>query len=242
MSNNQSNPSASAPPNTPNQTTQQGSGPTHVDKVDNNSHQPQNSTQHNDTQPSAVIAVETAGNQADRELQAAFHRSSPSDSSDHQPIKSLTTEDQFSAAVYIMTLSRRTKTSPPQCLILPHLSHFFQMTMPLCEAIQTTPAIQAGARILAPLLLHSSNVAQKRTEDERMRWFRYTRGETWDKEFNSQLKDLEAIAPDIKRAVERSPNVTIKKIRPDTKPPQTTLERLDAGWLQVPAGLHAGGS
>ncbi|KAH8710293.1 hypothetical protein GQ44DRAFT_435349 [Phaeosphaeriaceae sp. PMI808] len=112
------------------------------------------------------------------------------------------------------------------------------MTMPLCEAIQTTPAIQAGARILAPLLLHSSNVAQKRTEDERMRWFRYTRGETWDKEFNSQLKDLEAIAPDIKRAVERSPNVTIKKIRPDTKPPQTTLERLDAGWLQVPAGYN----
>jgi hypothetical protein len=61
--------------------------------------------------------------------------------------------------------------------------------MPLCEVIQTTPAIQAGARRIAPLS-HASKVEQKFTVDERMLWFRYTRGEAWDKEFDSQLYDV----------------------------------------------------
>jgi hypothetical protein len=42
--------------------------------------------------------------------------------------------------------------------------------------------------------------------------------------------------PEIKLAIEKKTKATIKRIQPDAKLPPPTLDRLDAGLLEVPAG------
>lgn len=64
--------------------------------------------------------------------------------------------------------------------------------MPLYEVIQTTPAIQAGARRLASIL-HASNPKQRPTSDERMKWYRFTPSVAWAEDFSIQLKEVQKI-------------------------------------------------
>ncbi|PVI02130.1 hypothetical protein DM02DRAFT_653885 [Periconia macrospinosa] len=83
---------------------------------------------------------------------------------------------------------------------------------------------------------NGSNATQVLTEDKRMKWFKYPRREAWDKEFDSLLEETKKIANDIKLAVEKGAGVTLRKRKPNEKRPQPTLERLDVGWVTVPAG------
>ncbi|ORX92419.1 hypothetical protein BCR34DRAFT_581109 [Clohesyomyces aquaticus] len=120
--------------------------------------------------------------------------------------------------------------------MLPHSSSFFNAsTMPLVEFIHTTPAIQAEARTLAPLLCES-DATQIPTEDRRVKWFKYKRGESWGKEFDALLEEAKTVATDIKTIVEKHAGFTVQKSQPGEKRPLPSLERLDAGWVTIPAG------
>jgi hypothetical protein len=61
--------------------------------------------------------------------------------------------------------------------------------MPLAVPIQTTLAVQTAARELA-LLLREPHAMRVKTEDERMKWFKYSRGASWDDVYSVLLEKI----------------------------------------------------
>lgn len=61
--------------------------------------------------------------------------------------------------------------------------------MPLAVPIQTTLAVQTTARELA-LQLRESHAIQVNTGDERMKWFKYPRGASWDDKYSTLLENI----------------------------------------------------
>ncbi|KAF2275575.1 uncharacterized protein EI97DRAFT_501773 [Westerdykella ornata] len=131
--------------------------------------------------------------------------------------------------------------APCHLQLLPHYHvslHFNQtVTMVHGKLITTTPEIQTKALKLAPLF-PESDAPQVVTGDDRIRWFRYERRETWNKEFDSLIEEIKTIANDIKLAVEQHAGATLRKRKPPEQRPLPMLECLDAGWVMVPVG-HA---
>ncbi len=85
MSNDESKPSVSAPPNTPNQTAQQGGDFTHADGVDNNIRQPQNGSQHNSAEIASASMDEHWELTTDPQVQDLHNAFSGSGQREQQP-------------------------------------------------------------------------------------------------------------------------------------------------------------
>ena len=119
--------------------------------------------------------------------------------------------------------------------------------MLLAVPIQTTLAVQTAARELA-LLLHESDAmqfVQVKTQDERMKWFKYARGASWDDKYSALLEKIRTMvctwnkyapiislmskANDITFAVEENAGLTLQKSQTGEKSPLPSLELVHIG-------------